>query len=272
MQQTTTMLKLTPTFHHPPGSMIKKPQIHYTNFPNIHKITNNKPFQITNSPNTHKKDNADADTNSELKEIPKKSALTSEKKLQFHVSSALDPILSAVKWVFSCMTKLISPNRRKFEFVAENDQILLKYNGMEIVGVVQRVARDHDRLMEMTLQSEIGLLENFVISSSYVINQTQLNLEENEKMWRIYTLVECKDGDVEKMTKEIKAILNAHGELKRNSEYNFVHLDSFDPVEKLIVSGFVTVSRLKTPRFEHYMELRRKVVLLEIDEINPRSK
>lgn len=277
MQQTTTMLKFTPTFH-PPNRIIKKPQTHFTNFPNIHKITNNKPFQITNSPNINmttnnkpfhisscsKKDNADA--NSVLKkDAPKNSTLTSEKELQLSVSSAFEPIFSAVKWVFSSLTKLVSPYTSTSKFNVKHDQLLSEHTGKEIVGVVQHVVRDHDGLLEMTVLCEHGLLKNLKISSSDVVNQTLFNEEENEKMWRIYTVVECKDNDFEKMEEEIKDIINAHDELKCNSKYNFVGLESAFPI-KILVKSYVTLSKLKTPRFEHYMELRRKV-LSEIDEI-----
>ncbi|KAI3925790.1 hypothetical protein MKX01_003349 [Papaver californicum] len=68
------------------------------------------------------------------------------------------------------------------------------------------------------------------------------------------------------MVGEIEDILNAHDDVKCNSKYNFVVLHSFDPVKKIVVSGFVTVSKLRTPRLVHYMEVRRKV-LSEIDEI-----
>ncbi|RZC63731.1 hypothetical protein C5167_025501 [Papaver somniferum] len=67
------------------------------------------------------------------------------------------------------------------------------------------------------------------------------------------------------MEEEIKDIINAHDELKCNSKYNFVGLESAFPI-KILVKSYVTLSKLKTPRFEHYMELRRKV-LSEIDEI-----
>ncbi|RZC63729.1 hypothetical protein C5167_025470 [Papaver somniferum] len=275
MQQ-TTILKFTPTFHHPSGSsMIKKPQIHYTNFPNIHKITSNKPFHdtscpkicITNKPfhisSCSKKDNADA--NSALKkERSKNSTSTTEKKLQLNVSSAFDPILSAVKRVFSSVTKLVSPYR----FVVENDLILFKYSDeKEIVGVVQHIVEHHhENLMDTTVLCELGLLENFKISVYDIINQTLLNEEENEKMWRICTSVECKDRDWKKMVGEIEDILNAHDDVKCNSTYNFAFVNSFEPEMKIAVSGFVTVSKLRTPRFEHYMEVRKKV-LSEIDEI-----
>ncbi|KAI3947333.1 hypothetical protein MKW92_015422 [Papaver armeniacum] len=228
MQQ-TTILKFTPTFRHPCGtSIIKKPQTQFSNFSNIHKITNNKPFHNTNCPkicitskpfqisSCSKKNNADANS--------KNSTSTTEKKLQLNVSSAFDPIFSAVK----------------------------------------------RNLMETTVLCELGLLENFKISVYDIINQTLLNEEENEKMWRICTLVECKDRDWKKMAGEIEDILNTHDDVKWNSTYNFAFVNSFEPEMKICfkiaVSGFVTVSKLRTPRFEHYMEVRKKV-LSEIDEI-----
>ncbi|KAI3982073.1 hypothetical protein MKX01_018979 [Papaver californicum] len=240
--QTTKILNFSPTFHHPPrSSIIKKPQTHYiNNFSTINMITNNNPFFpkicITNNKPFHisscsKKDNADAD--SVLEDVPKNSTLTSEKKLRFHVSFAFEPILSAVKWVFSSVTGLVSPCRNSF--VLEDDLILFKHNGRKIVGVVQHVVHHHDGLMETTLQSELGLLENFKLS--------------------IYD--EDGGGD--------KDILNAHDELQCNSMYNFVVLDSIYPI-KILVKSFVTVSKLKTPRFERYIEIRRKE-LWEIDQI-----
>ncbi|KAI3908605.1 hypothetical protein MKW92_048912 [Papaver armeniacum] len=142
------------------------------------------------------------------KDAPKSSTLTSEKKLQFHVSSAFDPILSAVKWVFSSVTELVSPCRSSF--VLEDDKIMFKLNQEEIAGVVQHVVHHRDRSMETTLQSEnFGLLENFKISIYDVINCTDC-YEENEKMWGIHTLVDCKDDDFEKMKDGIRDILNAH--------------------------------------------------------------
>ncbi|XP_026383061.1 uncharacterized protein LOC113278445 [Papaver somniferum] len=120
--------------------------------------------------------------------------------------------------------------------------------------------------METTVLCELGLLENFKISVYDIINQTLLNEEENEKMWRICTVVECKDRDWKKMVGEIEDILNTHDDVKCNSTYNFAFVNSFEPEMKIVVSGFVTVSKLRTPRFEDYMEVRRKV-LSEIDEI-----
>ncbi|KAI3908604.1 hypothetical protein MKW92_048911 [Papaver armeniacum] len=176
--QTATMLKFTPTFHPPHSSIIKKPQTHFTNFPNIN-ITTNRPFHITSFP---------------------KICMTNNKL--FHISSR------------------------------KNDQILFRHNGKEIVGVVQHVVRH----------------KNLKISGNDVYSHTFLDEEGKEKMWSISTTMECKDGDVEKMKKEIKDIQNANHELKYTTFCR------------------ITVSKLKTPHFEHYMELRKKV-FSEIDEI-----
>ncbi|KAI3908546.1 hypothetical protein MKX01_009348 [Papaver californicum] len=262
--QTDTMLKFTPMFHHSTSSIIKKLQTHYSNFPNIHMITNDKTFHITNFPKIcisnkkpfHISSCSKKDTNSVLKEGP-----NSIEKLQLHVSSAFEAIISIFKRVFSSVIK------EPYRFVVENDQILFRHNGKEIVGVVQHVVRDHgDSLMIMTLQTELGLLENFNISSSDLFNQTFLDEEGNEKMWTISTVVECKDGDFEKMKKEIKDILNANDELNFISKYNYILVNSFDPEIKIDAITHVTVSKLRTPCFEHYMEVRRNV-LSEIDEI-----
>ncbi|KAI3947338.1 hypothetical protein MKW92_015427 [Papaver armeniacum] len=143
---------------------------HITDFSKI-TITSNKPFHISSC---SKKYNADADTNSELKDVQKNSTLTSEKKLQFHVSSAFEPILSAVKSVYLVEGNLVSLTR---------------------------------------ISPELPPI-------------------------------------FEKMKEEIRDILNAHDELKCNSEYNFVGMDSIYPTKMLV----------KISRFEHYMEVRRKVL------------
>ncbi|KAI3837466.1 hypothetical protein MKX03_033195 [Papaver bracteatum] len=206
---------------------------HITSFPKI-CITNNKPFHISSC--------SKKDTNSVAKDAANSMLKTSE-KLQLHVSSAFEAILATFK---------------------RNDQILFMHNGKEIVGVVEHVVRHGDYgLFEMTIQTELGLLENFKISGTDVCNQTFLDEEGKEKMWSISTTVECKDGDVEKMKKEIDDMQNANDELK----YNYVWVNRYYPAGiKFDVGSRVTVSKLKTPRFEHYMELRRKV-LSEIDEI-----
>ncbi|RZC63733.1 hypothetical protein C5167_025502 [Papaver somniferum] len=147
--------------------------------------------------------------------------------------------------VFSSVTELVLPCTSSF--VVEDDKILLKLNFKENVGVVQHVVHHRD--------GSIQLLKNFKISIYDVINLTD-RYEENEKIWGIHTLVDCKDDDFEKMKEEIRDILNAHDEMKCSSEYNFVGLDSIYPIKMLV----------KTPCFEHYMEVRRKV-LSEILEI-----
>ncbi|MCL7036888.1 hypothetical protein MKW94_006583 [Papaver nudicaule] len=220
----TTMLKFGTAFH-PPTSMIKKPQTHYTIFPKIN-ITNNMPFHIASCCK---------------KDLPKNSILTNDNdKLQTHVS-ALEAIFSVAK---------------------RNDLILLEHNGIEIIEVVQHVV-DHIKLWEFTLLCELGS-ENLTISGNTVLNLTLINEENKEKMWLIYTSVECKDGDEREMKGEIKDALNAHKELKRNPK--FVGVDSMNPGRKIDVIGHVTCSKLKTPNFEHYMEVRKNV-LSEIDVI-----
>ncbi|MCL7036887.1 hypothetical protein MKW94_006582 [Papaver nudicaule] len=258
----TRMLKFTPISPNS-SSIIKNPQTQFTNFPNnkenhqvlFHianfpkiKIANNKPLHIS----SFTKNNAVANS------VSKAKAVTNEKKL--HVS-VFEPILSAAKQVFSSTIKLVTPYR----FVVKNDLILFEHDGKEIVGVVERVVYYRDELMEATILSEHGLLENFKISGYDIINQTLLNEDETEKMWRICTTVECKDGDWKKMVAELKDVLNAHDNVKRN----FVILDSFNPEKRIVVNSFVTVSELKTPRFEHYISpsFKARKVLLEIDKI-----
>ncbi|KAI3947363.1 hypothetical protein MKW92_015452 [Papaver armeniacum] len=158
---------------------------HITDFSKI-SITSNKPFHISSC---SKKYNADADTNSELRDVQKNSTLTSEKKLQFHVSSAFEPILSAVKWV------------------------------------------------------TVYLVEGNLVSLTRI----------SPELPPIF----------EKMKEEIRDILNAHDELKCNSEYNFVGMDSIYPIK---VAFNVIKIDVNYSRFEHYMEVRRKV-LSEILEI-----
>ncbi|XP_026380618.1 uncharacterized protein LOC113275352 isoform X2 [Papaver somniferum] len=149
-------------------------------------------------------------------------------------------------------------------FVIENDLIKFEHNGREIVGVVRDVVHHVGDLMETTLQCEHGL-EKFKISIFDVVNVTYRYYEGKERMWGIHTTVECKDGDVEKMVEEIKDILNAHDDVKCNSK--LVMMDSLCPKNnKIIVMSFVTCSKLRSPPYVHYMEVRRKV-LSEIDEI-----
>ncbi|KAI3908599.1 hypothetical protein MKW92_048906, partial [Papaver armeniacum] len=225
--QTADLLKLTPMFHTP--SITKQTQTHFTsNFPKIHMITNKPlPFHISSCSN---KDNADV--NSVLikqapapvlkKDVPKNSI----DKLQLH--SAIEAIFLAVKRVFSSAIKLVSP-RETSSFVLENDLILLEYNGEEIVGVVQHVVHHVEMgLMETTLLCELGL-KDFKINCDNVFNLTLLN-EEKEKMWLIYTSVECKEDDAMKMVDEIKYILNAHDDLKPNPK--MVGVDFMDPQRK----------------------------------------
>ncbi|KAI3962179.1 hypothetical protein MKW98_005810, partial [Papaver atlanticum] len=174
-------------------------------------------------------------------------------KLQFHVSP-LDAVFSTVKSVFSSMIKLVSSQFVVEDpLVVENDLILFKHNGVEIIGEVQQVVHHEDGLMETTLQCESGL-EKFDISIYDIYNLTSLDEKEKEKMWRIYTSVECKDDDLEKMVLEIKDALDARDELKCNSNYNSVGVKSFYPQKTIVVISFVTRSKLKTPHFQHYME------------------
>ncbi|KAI3947331.1 hypothetical protein MKW92_015420 [Papaver armeniacum] len=255
--QTATMLKFTPTFHHPPSSIIKKPHTHFTNFPNIN-ITTNRSFHITSFPKICMTNNkpfhisscSKKDINSVSKDAAN-STLTTSEKLQLHVFSAFEAILS-------------TDQKNPYRFIKENDQILFRHNGKEIVRVFQHVVHHGDYgLFKMTIQTELGLLENLKISGTDVYNHTFLDEEGKDKMWSISTTLECKEGDVEKMKKEIKDIQNANHELK----YNHVLVNSYYPSEiKFDVGSRVTVSKLKTPHFEHYMELRRKV-FSEIDEI-----
>ncbi|KAI3874746.1 hypothetical protein MKW98_019319 [Papaver atlanticum] len=183
-------------------------------------------------------------------------------KLQLHASSAFEAMLSTFK------RELSINNFCLFDFslflIIAPTKILFRHNGKEIVGVVQHVVRHGDYgLFEITIQTKLGLLENFKISGTEVYNQTFLDEEGKEKMWSISTTVECKDGDVEKMKKEIEDIQNATHELK----YNYIWVNRYYPVGiKFDVGSRFIVSKLKTPRFEHYIELRRKV-LSEIDEI-----
>lgn len=204
--QTADLLRLTPMFHTP--SITKKTQIYFTGyFPKIHMITNKPlPFHISSCSN---KDNADV--NSVLikqapapvlnKDVTENSILTGD-KLQLH--SAIQAIFLAAKRVFSSAIKLVSPGETS-SFVLENDLILLEYNGEEIVGVVQHVVHHLEMgLMETTLLCELGL-KDFKINCDNVFNLTLLN-EEKEKMWLIYTSVECKEDDAMKMVDEIKDI------------------------------------------------------------------
>ncbi|KAI3837471.1 hypothetical protein MKX03_033200 [Papaver bracteatum] len=266
--QTAELLKLTPMFT-TPSSITKKPQTHFTiNFPKIHMITSKPlPFHISSCSN---KDNAD--TNSVLikqapapvlkKDIPKFSILTGN-KLQLH--SAIDAIFLAVKRVFSSAIELVSP-RETSSFVLENDLILLEYNGEEIVGVVQHVVHHLEMgLMETTLLCELGL-KDFKVNCDNVFNLTLTN-EEKEKMWLIYTSVECKEDDATKMVDEIKDILNAHDDLKPNPK--MVEVDFMDPQRKIDVICHVACSKLKAPHFQRYMEIRKKL-FSDIDKI--RSK
>ncbi|KAI3957912.1 hypothetical protein MKW92_037142 [Papaver armeniacum] len=254
-----TMLKVTPTFHPITSNIFKKPQTHYTNFPNIN-ITRKKPFQISSC----KIDAADVSKAAPLLKNVSNSTFTSD-KLQLHVSP-LDAVFSTVKSVFSSMIKLVSSQFVEEDpLVVENDLILFKHNGVEIIGEVQQVVHHEDGLMETTLQCESGL-EKFNISIYDIYNLTSLDEKEKEKMWRIYTSVECKDDDLEKMVEEIKDALDARDELKCNSKYSSVGVKSIYPNKTIVVISFVTCSKLKTPRFQHYMEVRKKL-LSEIDEI-----
>lgn len=73
------------------------------------------------------------------------------------------------------------------------------------MGVVQHVVHHLEMgLMETTLLCELGL-KDFKINCDNVFNLTLLN-EEKEKMWLIYTSVECKEDDAMKMVDEIKDI------------------------------------------------------------------
>ncbi|MCL7035004.1 hypothetical protein MKW94_019662 [Papaver nudicaule] len=225
----TTMFKLIPTFH-PPSSLINKPQTLCTNFPKILQVTTNKkPFHV---PLCLKDDSI-------FQVVP---VLTTDEKLH---ASAFEPIYSAVKWAFSSVRKLISPERSSF--VVENDLILFEHNGKDIVGVVQHVVHHLERgLMETTLLCEHGLLKNLKLNRRSVLNLTLPN-EENENMWRIYVNVECMDNNVKNMVDEIKQALNAHDELKSNSEYNAVMVASSNPGSKVKLIGEVDNVREKLP-------------------------